>query len=214
MLALTDLDVDGGVARQPRDVVDLMRPVGIRVLGPPTLQLDDDTLPLRPGRQRLPVTILAAAASRSRSLTADELIEAVYGPYRSTASRGSVKTEIWRLRQMLGAAAVIGDTSGYRLDPAICEIDLVTFERQVVEGRGHLHSGRLARAEAVLAAALGQWRGDLSSDWESYPLARAIAARLVELRLGAAEDHAQALAADGRCPEAIGELEALTAAHP
>ena len=82
--------------------------------------------------------------------------------------------------------------------------------RAPVGGRTANH----AAAAATLSEALALWRGPAYAGLADLPFARAEAARLEELRLGALEARLESDLACGREAELIGELASLTAEHP
>ena len=65
-----------------------------------------------------------------------------------------------------------------------------------------------------MSEGLGLWRGRALADVDDAPFVRVEAARLEEARLAALESRVDAQLARGSEVELIGELEALTAAHP
>jgi Bacterial transcriptional activator domain len=93
-------------------------------------------------------------------------------------------------------------------------VDAQRFVELVASGRAALASGDTAIAEERLGEPLGLWRGPALADVDDAPSARAGAAQLEEARLAALESRIDAQLPCGKDAELIGELEALTAAHP
>ncbi|WP_067178614.1 AfsR/SARP family transcriptional regulator [Microtetraspora niveoalba] len=131
-------------------------------------------------------------------------------PDRPTALRNAVANA----DATVNRAVVVRHPAGYMLavDPA--DVDAHRFDRLVAGGREALASGVPARAATTLRAALDLWRGPAFADVGDAPFAAAQAARLDELRLTAAEDHAQATLALGGHRELVAPLQGLVAAHP
>lgn len=188
--------------------------IALSVLGP--LEIRGAAGSSRPGagRQRRILTVLAVAAMESRTVSAAELLDAVYGDDATDRSRRSLSTELWRCRQLLGGDAIRGEADGYSLDPLVVEVDLVRFTGLVRDGRASLDSGDPARAERGLSQALGLWRDTPLIDWRHHPDGQAALAGLEELRLGATEDLSDALIRQGRYQETLGTLQSFTRLHP
>jgi predicted ATPase/DNA-binding SARP family transcriptional activator len=179
-----------------------------RVLG--TLQADRDgcPLPLPSRRQRAVVAALLARAPRS--VSADELVEAVWGERLPDHPKAALQTVISRLRTALGAEAISGDISGYRLNVTADDVDASRFEA-LRERAAHAPD---VAAAGLLGAALALWRGPAYAEFADRDFASAEAARLNELRAGAIEDYADVSLRTGRATDAIAHLEALQASEP
>ena len=93
------------------------------------------------------------------------------------------------------------------------ELDALRFAR--ARRRGRRGAGRRGPRTAAsrFDQALGLWRGAALAGFDAVPSARAEAGRLEEQRLAALESRAGALLASA-APDLIGQLEALTTAHP
>lgn len=193
---------------------EMTPPPRVAVLGPLRVEVGGTEVSARGARQRRLLTVLATATGHGRSLPADELIDAVYGRRPPQRARHSLATELWRARQLLGAVAIVTERDGHRLDTTHCTVDVIEFETLLAQGRTSLHARSYVAAQQELHRALSLWRGDPLTDWCDHPTARAAADRLVELRLGCTEDHADALIRLGRQDEAIDALETLTTSHP
>ncbi len=97
---------------------------------------------------------------------------------------------------------------------AAFEVDAERFEELAARGRAELAAGQAGSAAATLGAALKLWRGPALADVLEAPFAGPAAARLAELRIGAAEDRFDAELRLGRQAEVLSELTAMVAAHP
>jgi DNA-binding SARP family transcriptional activator len=120
-----------------------------------------------------------------------------------------------RLRRALGDAGLIEQSAGgYRLVLAVEDVDASRFARLAAEGARWLRDGDPERARDVLNQALGLWRGPAFADLPASGSLAAAAASLVDVRVTAQADRAEAELALGRGAELVAELEALAAAHP
>lgn len=184
------------------------------VLGPMLAGAAGSEAPLQALRQRRILTLLAVGAALGRAIPAQDLVTGAYGEADGPKVRRSLSTELWRCRQLLGSDSIASGPDGYRLAVDKVRVDVLEFVNGVRDGRRALEDGDYEAAEDGLGTALGLWRGTALPDSRDHPEVLALVARLDELRVGAAEDHAEALARVGRHREAIEELEAITGEHP
>ncbi|MGY1796166.1 AfsR/SARP family transcriptional regulator [Geodermatophilus sp. SYSU D00525] len=184
-----------------------------RVLGP--LQVEDGSGPVAVGGHK-PRTLLAALlVARGEVVPADRLLAAVWGDAPPDGAVTAMRAYVSRLRGVLGDAAPLRHRPpGYCLDLDGATLDAAEFEQRVRTARAAAAAGDSARALADLDAALALWRGDALAEFADDDFAAAEAARLTELRTGAAADRADALVELGRAAEAVPELEALVRRHP
>ncbi|WP_369258176.1 BTAD domain-containing putative transcriptional regulator [Geodermatophilus amargosae] len=189
------------------------RQVHFRVLGP--LQVEDGSGPVAVGGHK-PRTLLAALlVARGEVVPADRLLAAVWGDSPPDGAATALRAYVSRLRGVLGDAAPLRHRPpGYCLSLAAATLDADGFEQRVRTARAAAAAGDHARALDDLEAALGLWRGDALAEFADEEFAVAEAARLTELRAGAAADRAEALVELGRAAEAVPELEALVRRSP
>ncbi|MFI0484022.1 BTAD domain-containing putative transcriptional regulator [Actinomadura sp. 9N215] len=90
-------------------------------------------------------------------------------------------------------------------------VDARRFQALVDEAR---RAGEPKEKAALLAEALGIWRGPAFADFADEPFTRAASARLEELRLTALEEQAEARLLLGEHGALAGELGDAVAAHP
>ncbi len=182
-----------------------------KVLGPLAAARDeDDPISLGGPKQRL---VLAHLIARANDLvSADVLIDRVWGEQPPEAAKGTLHSYISHLRKALGPDRIEGRPPGYVLHVTEDELDAARFERLLGEAR--LANGSPGRAGAVLREALALWVGPAYADLASEPSLAAEVARLDELRLQALEERIAADLAEGRQGEVVGELEALTRELP
>ena len=160
------------------------------MLGPVQLRTDaGETVPVAGARLRTLLILLALDANRT--VSADRLIDGVWGDDPPAAAGNALQALVSRLRR--AGLSVDGTATGYRL---VIDADRVDTHRFV----------RLAGSDP--AAALALWRGPL----EFPDVARADAVRLEQSRLTA--QRALLAARLDRGLDVVADLEALVEAHP
>lgn len=102
---------------------------------------------------------------------------------------------------------------GYRFAPRSAGVDVARWERIAAEGRSARRSGDLDAAVDTWSTALGLFRGEPLAGIPG-PFAEGERLRLVEHRLVVVQDKVDCQLRLGRHAEAVGELFALTTAHP
>ncbi|MGA7690437.1 MAG: BTAD domain-containing putative transcriptional regulator [Jiangellales bacterium] len=182
-----------------------------RVLGPVGVDAGARGLPLGGYRQRL---VLALLLSRvGESLSADWLVDAVWGEHPPRTARKTLQVYVARLRAVLGEDAVTTGPGGYRLDLRDAHLDAQDFVSAA--DRGHLLLAEApARALDELSGALGLWRGPPFGDMADEVALQAEVQRLRERRLVAIEDRTDAEQALAHSPALAAELAPLLADHP
>jgi hypothetical protein len=159
-----------------------------RILGP--LEVHDGAAPVAiPGvRERaLPVDLLVHAGG---VVPADRLIEDLWGDDPPGNPGNALQGRVSALRPALGpagAALLVTRPPGYALEVEPERVDAARFERLVAEA-GRVPAAEQGGAAGLLEQALGLWRGPALAEFADLPFARAEAARLEELRLGALDD--------------------------
>ncbi|MEU1397349.1 BTAD domain-containing putative transcriptional regulator [Micromonospora zamorensis] len=186
-----------------------------RVLGPTQVLLADGR-EIAVGGPRLRALLALLLLDAGRVVSAERLIDGLYGEHPPRGAANALQSLVSRLRQALPAehSTVEFHPAGYRLavDPA--DVDAYRFERLADAGRRALASGDWPRAAAVLREALELWRGPALADVIDVAGVPAQAARLDELRLAAVEDRIEAELALGGHADLVPELRQLVVAHP
>ncbi|CCH21726.1 Two-component SARP family transcriptional regulator fused with ATPase domain [Micromonospora lupini str. Lupac 08] len=186
-----------------------------RVLGPTQVLLADGR-EIAVGGPRLRALLALLLLDAGRVVSAERLIDGLYGEHPPRGAANALQSLVSRLRQALPAehTPVEFHPAGYRLavDPA--DVDAYRFERLAEAGRRALAGGDWPRAAAVLREALELWRGPALADVIDVAGVPAQAARLDELRLAATEDRIEAELALGGHAELVPELRQLVVAHP
>ena len=169
-------------------------------------------IPVRGAKQRALLALLAL--NRGNSVSADRLIDQLWGDGQTAKPANALQAQIVQLRRTLGASAIVTSESGYALDISAADLDAARFEDLVAEGRRLSTEGEVARASAVLGDALRLRRGEPLSEFAYAGFADAERAHLNELALVATEYRVEADLGLGHHNELVGELEALCRDHP
>jgi predicted ATPase/DNA-binding SARP family transcriptional activator/Tfp pilus assembly protein PilF len=184
-----------------------------RILGPIQALLDDGmAAALGAPKQRGLLALLLV--NRRRVVTADQLIDGLWGEEPPASALQSLQVYVHGLRRALGAERIETAGRGYRVVVGEDELDLDRFERTLGRGRAALEAGRPDDAADDLRDALAVWRGPALADLPEEMRRAAEAERLEELRLTALELRFDAELACGRHDTVVAELESLTAEHP
>lgn len=178
------------------------------VLGPLSVQADDGTaVAIGSPNQRLVLAILLA--HQGGAVSADVLIDALWGEEPPPSASQSLRTYVSRLRHVVGDRLVSRGGS-YALDVTGDEVDCTSFERLLESAAG------LSPPDAVAAhrSALALWRGEPFADLERADGFEGIQRRLHELRSAAREQLAVAALDAGDVVAAAAEAEQLVAVEP
>ncbi|HET6500974.1 MAG TPA: BTAD domain-containing putative transcriptional regulator [Amycolatopsis sp.] len=177
------------------------------ILGPTQAWTDDGT-PIVLGGPRSRALLALLLLEAGRVTPTDRLIDGLYGENPPREATNALQSQVSRLRRGLGSDMVEFHPAGYRLRVDPDQVDLHRFTRLARAGREALAAGRPAAGAKLLAEALELWRGPAE-------VPEPEATRLLELRLSAAEDHAEAELTSGGDPhEIVTGLQDLVARHP
>ncbi|MCF7548688.1 BTAD domain-containing putative transcriptional regulator [Pseudonocardia sp. WMMC193] len=191
--------------------------IEFRVLGRVEAWRGGTRLELGGPKQR---AVLASLLLRAgRVVSQDQLVDDLWPddpPARATAT---VQVFVSNLRRALEpdrprgtpARVLVTEAPGYRLAVAADAVDAHVFTDLLRRARESDEPDEVAR---LLGAAAALWRGPALSGLPDAPFARTEAARLEELRLGAAEDHAEAELALGHHADQVAGLERRVRTHP
>jgi DNA-binding SARP family transcriptional activator len=115
-------------------------------------------VPVRGAKQR---TILALLAlHRGKPVSADRLIDALWGDGQVANPVNALQAQIGQLRRTLGATAIVTSGAGYALGIGPDDVDAARFEQLVAKGRRLLEEGETALASTTLGQALRLRRGE------------------------------------------------------
>ena len=184
-----------------------------RILGPLEVFDDGRTLELGGARQRALLAVLLLR--RGEVVTADRLIEELYGERPPATAVKSLQVHMSRLRKALGRDGSLRTAAaGYVLEIAPEQLDAERFVQLLDRGRRALARGESADAGARFREALALWRGSPLSDLTYHAFAQNEIARLEELRLAALEYRIEADLECGQHATVTAELDRLVAEHP
>jgi DNA-binding SARP family transcriptional activator len=196
--------------------VDGQPELNLHVLGELTATRDGAVVDLGGRRQR--AVLAALVIQRDQVVTADHLVECVWGEHPPANANGALQAYVSHLRRRLepdaGArqrGSIIARAGpGYVLRVAPDAVDAWEFERAVERAAG------MAPADAVctLEPALRLWRGPAYADYAGEAWAEAEVARLTELRAVARERLLATRLELGEAQLVIGDLEALVKEDP
>jgi DNA-binding SARP family transcriptional activator/pimeloyl-ACP methyl ester carboxylesterase len=177
------------------------------VLGPIEVTTADESVAVT-GRQGALLAILAARAGTV--VSADQLVDGVWGEQPPDDPGNALQGLVSRLRSRFGADLIETRSSGYRLGVGADDVDAVRFEALL----GRVDDALASVAISLIDEALALWRGQAFGEHGDLAPLRAEASRLGELRLVASERRLRRLVEARRLDEAISGLEAFVVEHP
>jgi DNA-binding SARP family transcriptional activator len=183
------------------------------VLGPLEVT-DDGGDPVDVGGRQARLVLAALVAAGGRPVSADALIETVWGDRPPATAAGTLQSYVSRLRRALDGTHLVFDDGGYRVDLTAHTVDLRRFEELATVGHVELAAGRPVAARRALTDALSLWRGPALLELVDQGASLAHAATIDEQRLTALEARIDADLALGRHTHVVGELQELAAEHP
>jgi DNA-binding SARP family transcriptional activator/tetratricopeptide (TPR) repeat protein len=188
-----------------------------RLLGP--VEIGDRAGPVRLGPAPLKVAA-ALALEANRVVTLGRLVDVLWDEDPPAGAAKSARNCVGLLRSALRranvAAAVETTGAGYRLVVAAGGLDIAVFRAALEQADGLLSAsgaGATASAAGALQTALQLWRGPALAGIASRALEPARVG-LEELRLAAAERHAELQLDLGRHQQLVAPLSELTRQHP
>src|SRR5919204_4638201 len=104
-----------------------------RILGPLEVRDSEGAISLGGPKQRAVLAVLLLGAGEG--LSADRLIDAVWGEEAPATARKALQLYVSRLRRLLGRDRLLTEGGGYRLVVGRMELDVRRFEGLVEEGR-------------------------------------------------------------------------------
>jgi YVTN family beta-propeller protein len=179
-----------------------------RILGPLDIRAGSQRLELGARKRRSLLGVLLLHANEA--VSADRLIDELWGPHPPTAAPKIVQGHVSALRKLLDPDRILTRPPGYLIDVGDEELDLLQFSRLFQEAR----DARSERASELLREALALWRGPALADLEFEGFAAREVEQLDELRLTAQIARIEADLALGRAPDLVAELDTLVIRHP
>ncbi|MBP2319844.1 DNA-binding SARP family transcriptional activator/Tfp pilus assembly protein PilF [Kibdelosporangium banguiense] len=186
-----------------------------RVLGPVRVWHAGEWVTIRAAQPRVVLAILLIEAGRV--VSADRLVDELWGDHPPRTALNTVQGYIARLRKLLGDGSqtrLLTRGRGYVLEVADGELDSWVFDRLVEAGQRELAGGRLSAGVEQLVEALALWQGAAMHDVLASPMVAAEANRLEQRRLTALEARLGAELALGRHVETVDELARLVEEYP
>jgi predicted ATPase/DNA-binding SARP family transcriptional activator len=185
------------------------------VLGPVRASVGGRQVALGPHEQQRLLALLLAAPG---GLTADRLVDELWGEAAPPSARHLVQVYVSRLRAALGPtgteSCIRHEGGRYSLLVAPEDVDARDVVARAREARARMASDPTG-ARSMLAALERLWRGTAYQGLaEGSPLLEAEVARLEALRREIVVDRVGADLQLGRHAEVVAELERLTAEHP
>lgn len=184
-----------------------------RILGPVEIWVADRRHDLGSPKEACVLAVLLMAPGRP--VSAETLVDHVWGTDPPAKVRGSVWTYVARLRRTLaadGVASLIARSGLYVLEVDRDLVDLHRFRRLRKQARALADSGEFDHAAQMLRDAESLWNGEalagLAGDW-----ARQTRAALEQERLAVTMERIEADFALGRDAD-LGELSDLASRHP
>jgi DNA-binding SARP family transcriptional activator/tetratricopeptide (TPR) repeat protein len=187
--------------------------VRVRILGEFEV-LDAELRPIKVGGRRQRALLALLATRPSEVVSADRLVDALWGNDPPANAPNALQTVVSRLRRAVGDDRVLTRPPGYVLAISGADVDAICFEQLADEGRRALAGGDAARAGEKLRAALDLWSGAPLAEFAGQDFASLEAARLEDRRLAAMEDRIEADLGLGRHADVVEEVSALAGANP
>lgn len=184
----------------------------LRVLGGLELTVGDSLVPLGGYRPQALTALLLV--QRGRPLSLDAIVDRLWPDESPSTATKTVQVYVSRLRAALGPGRdrLRSAGGGYELTFERHEVDAWLFESEIDLAR-RVSAGD-PQTLSKIERALSRWRGRPFGQLADEPFLRHEVQRLEDLEAEARELRARALLAAGRATDALGELRALTAAHP
>ncbi|GLF99422.1 AfsR/SARP family transcriptional regulator [Streptomyces yaizuensis] len=186
------------------------------VLGPLSVWTADGR-PVRVPELKVRALLAALLARQGEPVSADRLIDDLWGDELPGNPAGVLQNKVWQLRRALehaqpgGRDLVASLAPGYQLLVADDAVDAGRFGE--LTARARAAADPRVRA-TLLADALALWRGGAFADFADEEFVRVATARLEEQRLTALEEQAEARIELGEHALVADELGDLVALHP
>ncbi|KPI22109.1 transcriptional regulator, SARP family [Actinobacteria bacterium OK074] len=182
------------------------------VLGPVRAWQGDTPLPTGSPQQRALLAMLLLR--EGRTVTADELIDALWGDEPPQQALATVRTYASRLRKVLSPEVLVSEAGGYAIRIAdVRTLDAGLAAELARDAEKAKAAGDLPGARRLLERAMDLWDGEALAHVPG-PYAVTQRTRLREWWLQLLESRLELDLEQGRHAESVSELTALTAAHP
>jgi predicted ATPase/DNA-binding SARP family transcriptional activator len=170
--------------------------------------------PVPVGSRRQCVLLATLVSRLDQVVSADELVEALWGARLPKHPTAALQSQVFRLRRQLRSAGMelVTDGVGYRLVGGLDRVDATRFED--LAARAAATRSEPAVAVGLLDEALSLWRDRAYLEVADHSTVRAEAVRLDELRADVAEQRARLLLELGATSEAARAMETAMEEHP
>jgi DNA-binding SARP family transcriptional activator len=141
--------------------------VFVGVLGPVAVQIDGTTTAV--GRPQVRQLLALLAAAGGRSVDASSIEEDLWPEDPPRSPRSALHVIVNRAREILGPTGrevLVSTSDGYRLDGAICTVDLTDWEHDLAAAQRAARMGDLDAALDRYRRAGDRWRGEPFADVE------------------------------------------------
>ncbi|WP_020540314.1 AfsR/SARP family transcriptional regulator [Nonomuraea coxensis] len=181
------------------------------VLGPLLVRSGDQPLRVAGRKPRLLLASLLLEANQI--VGSDALIEVLWPARAPSSAVANLRTYVSALRGPVAAAGgrIVTHPSGYAVEPAAGQLDMLLFEELAGRARAAGHAGEAA---GHLRDALALWRGAPLSDLPASPVWDGRLRALAQARLAAVEELAEAKLAREEYAAAVDDLRELIGEHP
>jgi DNA-binding SARP family transcriptional activator len=150
-----------------------------------------------------------------RPVTAEWLVEAVWGESAPRSGVGTLRTHLYLLRRSPAIAGRLRrEDGGYLVELRSGELDLADFRVLSAQGRRALEVGDPRNAEKLLRQAVGLWRVPELSDVPGTVAVLEETVRLRGERASVSEQLFEAVLRQGRHHELVPDLQASVSANP
>jgi predicted ATPase/DNA-binding SARP family transcriptional activator len=187
--------------------------ITVGVLGPLDVRRDGHRLTVPSGRSTEVLVRLALEAGRV--VSAERLIEDLWGAAAAGTGRNTLQSKVSQLRRALGEPDRLSSGhGGYCLQVEPDRVDALRVVSLAATAADARRAGDPAATLEAADQALALFRGDVLADAGDGEWLHPHRTRLEELRLALLEDRAAARVDLGAGGDLVAELEQLTAAHP
>ncbi|WP_234386132.1 AfsR/SARP family transcriptional regulator [Streptomyces sp. ERV7] len=186
------------------------------MLGSIGIQIDGTIVPGGPPQQQ--ATLAALALRSGHVVPLHELMSGVWGEAAPGSAVMILRTYVWRLRKILEGGGrdpqvLASVNDGYRLAVPPATVDAFRAEQLAADAARAREAGRHEEAAALLAEAVGLWRGEPLAGVPG-PFAEQQRSRLSELRRQLLEERFALDLLLGRHTQVIPELTAFIGEQP
>ena len=178
------------------------------ILGPLEVRRGSTMLQLGSAKQRALLGVLLLHPNEAVSTAG--LVDELWGERPPATAEKLVQGYVHALRKQLGDGVLETKAPGYRIALDAGSVDLLVFDELTSTAR----SASLPESVELRAQALALWRGTPLADVVLEGPERHTVTRVGELRLTTQIEQIDAQLALGRHAQLVGELEALSVAHP